>query len=142
MGLQTDDKSSKSGSRKSSAVGLLRRVRLGPVAALAIGGATLIVAIAIGTFVAVLTFRDRAVETSKQQLETTVLLLSRHFESYIQNFTGVQRALIREFKPMTTLPPQEFALAMASPQTHTLLVMKVSGLRDVVGVTIWGREAA
>ena len=69
MGLQTNDKSGESGSRKSSAVGLLRRVRLGPVAALAIGGATLVVAIAIGTFVSVMTFRDRALDTSKQQLD-------------------------------------------------------------------------
>ena len=142
MGLQTDDRLGKSGSRKSSAVGLLRRVRLGPVAALAIGGATLVVAIAIGTFVAVMTFRDRAIDTSKQQLETTVLLLSRHFQSYVQNFTGIQRALIREFKPLTTLPPQDFALAMASPQTHTLLDMKVSGLTDVVGVNIWGPDGS
>src|SRR4051812_19159067 len=137
MGLQTNDKSGKSGSRQSSAVGWLRRVRLGPVAALAIGGATLIVAIAIGTFVAVMTFRDQALDTSKRQLETTVLLLSRHFESYIQNFTGVQRALISEFKLLTTLSPEEFALAMASPQTHTLLDMKVSGLPDVIGVNVW-----
>jgi diguanylate cyclase (GGDEF)-like protein len=142
MGLQTDDKSSKSGSRKSSAVGLLRRVRIGPVAALAIGGALLIVAIAIGTFVAVMTFRDRAIATRKQQLENTVLLLSRHFEHYLDEFTSVERILLKEIEPLTVLPEADFVHAVSSAQTHALLEAKVSGLTDVAGVNIWGRNGA
>ncbi len=138
MGPQTDDNIDETSGRGLSLLGLIRGTGLGPVAALAIGGATLIIAIAIGTFVAVMNFRDRALDTSKQQLENTVLLLSRHFENYLHNFTTVQQVLLKEFEPLTALPLQDFVRAMSSSQTHALLETKLSGLSDVVGVNIWG----
>ena len=134
MGPQTDEILDGSGRRAASTLDLLRGAGLGPVAALAIGGATLIVAIAIGTFIAVMNFRDHALDNSKQQLENSVLLLSRHFEHYLQDFTSVQDALLKEFAPLTALPPQDFARAMASSQTHALLETKLSGMADVVGL--------
>jgi diguanylate cyclase (GGDEF)-like protein len=140
MGPQTDDDLNESRPQAVSLFGLICGAGLGPVTTLAVGGATLIVAIAIGTFVAVMNFRDRALDTSKQQLENSVLLLSRHFENYLHNFTSIQRVLIKEFEPLTTLPPQDFARAMASPETHTLLDTKVGGLSDVVGINIWGPD--
>ena len=142
MGPQTDESFDNSGPPALSLLGLLRGAGLGPVTALAIGGATLIVAIAIGTFVTVMNFRDRALETSKQQLENTVLLLSRHFEHDLHVFTSIQDALLKEFEPLTTLPPRDFARAMASSQTHALLETKLSGLSDVIGVNIWGADGS
>src|SRR5215468_6573120 len=139
---QTDDIINETDGRARSVLGLIRGAGLGPVAALAIGGATLIIAIAIGTFVAVMNFRDRALDTSKQQLENTVLLLSRHFENYLHNFTSIQRILIKDFDALTILPPAEFARAMSSPQTHALLETKLNGLTDVIGVNIWGPDGA
>src|SRR5258707_4650894 len=100
MGPQIEDSIDDFRPRELSLLGTIRGAGLGPVTALAIGGATLIVAIAIGTFVAVMNFRDRALDTSKQQLENTVLLLSRHFEHYLDEFTAVQRVLIRELEPL------------------------------------------
>jgi diguanylate cyclase (GGDEF)-like protein len=142
MGPQTDEHIDETGGRTLSLLGLIRGTGLGPVAALAIGGATLIIAIAIGTFVAVMNFRDRALDTSKQQLENTVLLLSRHFENYLHDFTGVQQVLLKEFAPLTALPRPDFVRAMSSPQTHALLETKLSGMADVVGVNIWGPDGA
>jgi diguanylate cyclase (GGDEF)-like protein len=142
MGPQTDEDLDAARAPAVSLLGLMRGAGLGPVTTLAIGGATLIVAIAIGTFVAVMDFRDRALDTSKQQLENTVLLLSRHFEHYLHDFTAVPEALIKEFQPLTDLSPQDFARAMASSQTHTLLETKLSGLADVVGVSIWGADGS
>ena len=139
---QTDDTMHETGGSTLSPLGLMRSAGLGPVGALAIGGATLIIAIAIGTFVAVMNFRDRALDTSKQQLENTVLLLSRHFENYLHNFTSIQRVLIKDFEALTILPPEEFARAMSSPQTHALLETKLNGLTDVVGVNIWGADGS
>ena len=142
MGPQTDDNIDETGGRGRSLLGLIRGTGLGPVTALAVGGATLIIAIAIGTFVAVMNFRERALDTSKRQLENTVLLLSRHFENYLHNFTTVQQVLLNEFEPLTALPLQDFVHAMSSSQTHALLETKLSGLSDVVGVNIWGPDGA
>jgi diguanylate cyclase (GGDEF)-like protein len=138
---QTDDTMHETEGR-ASLLGLMRSAGLGPVAALAVGGATLIIAIAIGTFVAVMNFRDRALDTSKQQLENTVLLLSRHFENYLHNFTTIQRVLIKDFEPLTILAPDEFARAMSSPQTHALLETKLNRLTDFIGVNIWGADGS
>ena len=77
MGPRTDEDFDDSRAPAVGLRGLMRGAGLGPVTTLAIGGATLIVAIAIGTFIAVMNFRDRALDTSKQQLENTVLILSR-----------------------------------------------------------------
>ena len=142
MGPQTDETIDETGGRARSLLGLIRGAGFGPVAALAICGATLIVAIVIGTFVAVMNFRDRALDTSKQQLENTVLLLSRHFENYLHNFTSIQRVLVKDFEALTILSPEEFARAMSSPQTHALLETKLNGLTDVVGVNIWGADGS
>src|SRR5438034_7083340 len=126
MGLQIEDSIDDSSPRELSLLGLMRGAGLGPVTALAIGGATLIVAIAIGTFVAVMNFRDRALDTSKQQLEHTVLLLSRHFETYLDEFTAVQRVLLKEIEPLTVLPEPDFVRVVSSARTHALLEAKVS----------------
>ncbi len=140
MGPQTDDSFDETSPPAVSQLGLLRGAGLGPVAALAIGGATLIVAIAIGTFIAVMTFRDRALDTSKQQLETTVLLLSRHFEHYLTDFNDVQRSLANELKPLTELPREHFIRGMSSWQTNLILRDKISGSSDVAGVNVWGPD--
>jgi len=140
MGPQTEESFEDASPPAISPLGLLRGAGLGPVAALAIGGAALIVAIAIGTFFAVMTFRDSALDTSKQQLENTVLLLSRHFENYLNEFTAVQPVLIGEIEPLTTLPVDDYVRAVSSPETRTLLATKIRGFGDVAGVNIWGPD--
>ncbi len=140
MGPQTDEDFDDFRPPAFSLLGLIRGAGLGPVAALAIGGATLIGAIAIGPFVAVMNFRDRALDTSKQQLENTVLLLSRHFENDLSDFTSVQNALIKEMEPLMVLPQAQFVRGLSSLQTHIMLKNRLIGSNDVSGVNVWGPD--
>ena len=48
-------------------------------------GVFLIAAIAIGTVIIVSNFRDHALESSKRELENTVLLLARHFDQQLDD---------------------------------------------------------
>src|SRR5579871_1653688 len=139
MGPQNDSFDD-SGPREVSLFGLIRGAGLGPVTSLAIGGATLIVAIAIGTFVAVMMFRDRAIDTSKQQLESKVLLLTQHFEQSLTEFTEIQRDLLKELEPLTALPRDQFIRGVSNWQTHVILDAKLSGHADAAGINVWGPD--
>src|SRR5579859_460057 len=59
--------------------------RRNPILWLVICGILLIAAIAIGTATMVSNFRDHALESSKRELENTVLLLSRHFDQQLED---------------------------------------------------------
>ena len=62
--------------------------RRNPIRWLVICGILLIVAIAIGTAVMIGNFRDHAIESSKRELENTVLLLARHFDQQLGRCRG------------------------------------------------------
>ena len=53
----------------------------GPIRWLILGGTLLIAAIAIGATLMAGHFRERALRNSERELENTVLLLARHFDS-------------------------------------------------------------
>jgi diguanylate cyclase (GGDEF)-like protein len=59
----------------------------GPIRWLIVGGAFMIAAIAVGTTIMVDNFRERALSSSKRELENTVQLLARHFDQQIEDFT-------------------------------------------------------
>ena len=63
-----------------------RSVGGNPIRWLVIGGALLIAAITIGTTVMVDNFRERALSNSKRELESTLVLLARHFDQQLRIF--------------------------------------------------------
>jgi hypothetical protein len=69
-------------------------VRGGPIRWLIVGGTFLIVAIMIGTTIMAGNFRERALNSSKRELENTVLLLARHFDQQLDDFGAIQKDLI------------------------------------------------
>src|SRR5437868_14665536 len=105
MGPRPHEKPAGSGQRMTGILASIRTVRLGPVAALAIGGAGLVAAICVGTLVAVTNFREQALDHSKRQLENSVLLLSRHFDRYFDDFTAVHRQFVSEIDPRSIARP-------------------------------------
>ena len=67
--------------------------RGGPIRWLIAGGAFLIAAIAVGTTIMVGNFRDRALSSNERELENTVLLLARHFDQQLEDFTVILKDL-------------------------------------------------
>src|SRR6202022_1235999 len=72
-------------------------VRRDPIRWLVLYGIILIAAIALGTAIAVGSFRQRALETHQHELENTVLLLTRHFDQQLQGFGLVQKDIAGKF---------------------------------------------
>src|SRR6266849_9994590 len=65
-----------------------------PIRWLILGGVFLILAITIGTTIMAGTFRERALNSSKREVENTVLLLARHFDQQLDDFGAIQKDLI------------------------------------------------
>src|ERR1700751_2070464 len=65
--------------------------RSGPVRWLIAGGLPLIAAIALGTTVVADSFRERALNSARRELENTVLLLARHFDQQLEDLSAVQQ---------------------------------------------------
>jgi hypothetical protein len=69
-----------------------------PIHWLILGGVFLIAAITIGTTMMAGNFRERALNSSKRELENTVLLLARHFDKQLEDFTVIQKDAIRQIQ--------------------------------------------
>jgi hypothetical protein len=67
-----------------------------PIRWLITGGAFLIAAIAIGTTIMVGNFRERAINSNERELENTVLLLARHFDQQLDDFTIVLKEVAEQ----------------------------------------------
>src|ERR1700731_3103582 len=68
----------------------------GPIRWLVLCGALLIAAIAIGTAVMIANFRERALTSSERELENPVLLLARHFDQELEDFTVIQKDVVAQ----------------------------------------------
>src|SRR6187402_1631043 len=69
-----------------------------PIRWLILGGVALIAAITIGTTIMAGNFRERALNSSKRELENTVLLLARHFDQQLQDFASIQDDLVAHMR--------------------------------------------
>src|SRR5580704_7862571 len=73
-------------------------VRSGPIRWLIVGGVFLIAAITIGTTMMADNFRERALINHERELENTVLLLARHFDHHLSDFTIIQRDVVGQIE--------------------------------------------
>src|SRR5260370_8461786 len=99
-------------------------VRDGPIRWLIVGGAFLIVAIMIGTTIMAGNFRERALNSSKRELENTVLLLARHFDQHLEDFTVVQRLVVAQIEAVGITSSDIFRGEMATLEWHEVLRVK------------------
>src|SRR6202171_5093399 len=109
-------------------------VRGGPIRWLIVGGAFLIAAIMIGTTIMAGNFRERALDSSKRELENTVLLLSRHFDQQLEDFGTVQNDLIAYMRSSGVDSVEHYKRQMSSPDIHLMLRAKLSALSYVGGI--------
>src|ERR1700722_12100328 len=99
----------------------------GPIRWLVLCGALLIAAIAIGTAVMVGNFRERALNSSQRELENTVLLLARHFDQQLEDFTVIQKDIVAQVRRAGMDSPDVFRRQLATPEWHEVLRARVAG---------------
>ena len=103
-------------------------------------GVLLIAAIAIGTAVMVDNFRERALSSSERELENTVLLLARHFDQQLDDFTVIQKDVVAQVQRAEMSSPQVFRQQLATPEWHEVLRTRVAGYSDIAGVNVFDAE--
>jgi diguanylate cyclase (GGDEF)-like protein len=111
--------------------------RRNPLNLLILVGILLIAAIAVGTFLTIVSFRQRALMNSGRELQNTVLLLSRHFDRELDNFDAVQRDLIQRMQLTGMGTPEAFKRQMSGENVHHVLQTLVSGVSDNAGINIY-----
>ena len=117
-------------------------VRRGPIRWLALGGILLIAAIALGTAIAVGSFRQRALDTHQHELETTVLLLSRHFDQQLEDFNRVQKDIVAQIQQSGIASPDIFKGEMSTLEAHEMLRTKLRGSSDAASVKLFAADGA
>ena len=113
-----------------------------PIRWLVAGGGLLVAAIAIGATVMVGNFRERALDSSKRELENTVLLLSRHFDQQLEDFGTVQNDLIAYMRSSGIDSVEHYNRRMSSPDIHLMLRAKLSALSYVGGINVFDSDGA
>jgi diguanylate cyclase (GGDEF)-like protein len=112
----------------------------GPIRWLILCGLMLIAAVAVGTAMAVSSFRERALENHRHELENTVLLLSRHFDQYLADFGLLQNDVVTQIQQSKSAAPELFNSAMSTLDMHETLKAKVFGSSDVAGLNLYSAD--
>ncbi len=115
-------------------------VRSGPIRWLVVGGALLIAAITIGTTIMADNFRERALKSHERELENTVLLLARHFDHQLEDFTVLQRDVIAQIRRAGIASPDSFRSEVSTVYWHETLRAKMGAYSDVAGVNVFDSE--
>jgi diguanylate cyclase (GGDEF)-like protein len=105
-----------------------------------LGGVSLIAAIAFGTTIMVSNFRERALNTSGRELESTTLLLARHFDQQLGEFGVVQSELVAYIRSAGIGSAESYKRQMSSRGTHEMLQIMSNGSADVAGVNIFDSD--
>jgi diguanylate cyclase (GGDEF)-like protein/PAS domain S-box-containing protein len=108
-----------------------------PVRWLIRSGLVLMAAIAIGTGVTISKFRESAIETGKQGLESSVLLLARHFDQHLEDFSVLQKEIATELQGQGISQPDVFKSEMGTLAIHEIMRGKASGWPDLAGVNLF-----
>ena len=108
----------------------------GPIRWLIAGGAFLIAAIAIGTTIMVDNFRERALSSNERELENTVLLLTRHFDQQLEDFTVILKDIAGQIHS-DGMTPEIFRGQLATLEWHEMLRKKVGAYSDIAGINVF-----
>jgi len=111
--------------------------RGGPIRWLVIGGLFLIAAITLGTTIMAGNFRERALSSAESQLENNVLLMARHFDQQLEDFMGIQRAVVAQIERSGVATPEAFRAMMSTAEWHEMLKLRLRAYTDVAGVNIF-----
>jgi diguanylate cyclase (GGDEF)-like protein len=116
---------------------LLRRWRGAPLTWLIVGGFVLMAATAIGTALTVDRFRQNAIESGRDGLESAVRLLARHFDREFEDFAVLQKGIIAELESHGIESADKFRSEMGTLAVHEVLRVRASGWSDVAGANVF-----
>jgi hypothetical protein len=114
--------------------------RCGPIRMLVIGGLILIVAIAVGTRLMAGIFRERALNSTRRELENTVLLLARHFDQQFRDLGAIQQDFAAFVRSAGIDSGDRFKNRMSSPDIHLMLKANIGALSYVGNVTLFDSD--
>ena len=112
-----------------------------PISWLILGGVLLIAAITIGTTIMAGNFRERTLNSSKRELENTVLLLARHFEQQFEDFGAIQED-IAKYIQSAGVDTGDYRRRMSNPDIHEMLKAKIGALSYVGGINLFDSDGA
>ena len=115
-------------------------IEYAPVRWLVLSALVLMAAIAVGTAFTISRFRESAIESGKQELESAVLLLARHFDQQLEDFSVLQKEIVRELQASQISQPDIFKSEMGTLAIHEMLRDKASGWPDVAGVNLFDEK--
>jgi diguanylate cyclase (GGDEF)-like protein len=115
-------------------------VRGGPVRWLVVGGLALIFAIAVGAAILAGKSRERSLRSSEQELENTVLLLTRHFDQQFHDLVAVQQDLAAFVESSGLDTAERFRRRMSGEDVHAMLTAKIGALSYVGGINIFDAD--
>ena len=115
-------------------------LRRGPIHWLILGGMLLIAAIAIGATVMAGNFRERALRNSERELENTVLLLARHFDQQLEDFSVVQKDVIAFMRSSGIATLESYRTRMSGQEIHLMLKSKLDALSYVGGFNVFDAD--
>jgi diguanylate cyclase (GGDEF)-like protein len=116
---------------------LLRRWRGAPLTWLIVGGFVLMAATAIGTGLTVDRFRQNAIASGRESLESSVRLLARHFDREFEDFAVLQKSILAELESHGIDSADIFRSEMGTLAMHEVLRAKASGWSDVAGANVF-----
>src|SRR5437899_6405334 len=116
---------------------LLRRWRGAPLTWLIVGGFVLMAATAIGTGLTVDRFRQNAIESGRDSLESAVRLLARHFDREFADFAVFQKGIVAELESHGIESAELFRNEMGTLAMHEVLRARASGWSDVAGANVF-----
>ncbi|RTE89428.1 EAL domain-containing protein [Bradyrhizobium sp. LVM 105] len=116
---------------------LLRRWQGAPLTWLIVGGFVLMAAMAIGTALTVDRFRQNAIESGRDHLESSVRLLARHFDREFEDFAVLQKSIVAELESRGIESADVFRSEMGTLAVHEVLRAKASGWADVAGANLF-----
>jgi diguanylate cyclase (GGDEF)-like protein len=107
---------------------------------LILSGVLLMSAIAAGTVMIALSFRDRALLNSERELRNTALLLSQHIRRELEALELVQRSVADRIRAEGIDTHAEYADKLARQENHLMLREKIVGLPQVSSIALIDAE--
>jgi diguanylate cyclase (GGDEF)-like protein len=108
----------------------------GPIRWLLAGGVFLIAAIAIGTTIMVGNFRERALHSNERELENTVLLVARHFDQQLDDFSVVLKDIATNIRS-EGMTAEIFKQKFSTTAAHEMLKTKVGAYSNLAGMNVF-----
>ena len=101
----------------------------------------MIAAIAIGTTIMVDSFRERALDSNRRELENTVQLITRHFDQQLQDFSIILKDIDTRIRT-GGVTSERFRGQLSTLDWHEELRAEVSAYSDAAGINVFDANGA